>query len=127
MKTTIIDEAAGKVIVRDADGSMQYFDLPSAEAFEAASNAWLRVGWDTKHVYSFTWMGRPIIQLPEDMIRLQEVIWTLQPDVLIETGIAHGGSLIFYSSLFEAMGRGRVIGVDIQIRPHNRAAIEAHP
>ena len=62
-------------------------------------------------------MGRPIIQLPEDMVRLQEVIWALQPDVLVETGVAHGGSLIFYASLFEAMGKGRVIGVDIEIRP----------
>ena len=61
------------------------------------------------------------------MIRLQEVIYALQPDVLVETGVAHGGSLIFYASLFEAMGKGRVIGVDIEIRPHNRTAIEAHP
>ena len=101
--------------------------MASAEAFAAASKAWLRAGWDTKHVYSFTWMGRPIIQLPEDMIRLQELIWTEKPDVLIETGIAHGGSLIFYASLFEAMGHGRVIGIDIDIRAHNRAAIESHP
>lgn len=101
--------------------------LASAEAFAAVSKAWLRVGWDTKHVYSFTWMGRPIIQLPEDMVRLQEVIYTEKPDVLIETGIAHGGSLVFYASLFEAMGHGRVIGIDIEIRPPNRASIEAHP
>lgn len=126
MKTTIIDEAAGKVIVRDG-AREDVFDIATPEAFEAASNAWLRVGWDTKHVYSFTWMGRPVIQLPEDMVRLQEVIWTLRPDVIVETGVAHGGSLIFYASLFEAMGAGRVIGVDIEIRPHNRQAIEAHP
>jgi cephalosporin hydroxylase len=126
MTVTIIDEDAGQVIVRD-EGGETAFDLQSAEAFAAASRAWLRAGWDVKHVYSFTWMGRPIIQLPEDMVRLQEVIWTLKPDVLVETGIAHGGSLIFYASLFEAMGHGRVIGVDIEIRPHNRAAVEAHP
>lgn len=71
-------------------------------------------------------MGRPVIQLPEDMLRIQEVIYQVKPDVLIETGIAHGGSLIFYASLFKAMGRGRVIGVDIEIRPHNRTAIEQH-
>ena len=126
MSVTIIDEAAGKVTVR-GEGQEQVFDMASAEAFRAASRAWLRVGWDAKHVYSFTWMGRPIIQLPEDMVRLQEVIWTLKPHVIVETGIAHGGSLIFYASLFEAMGRGRVIGVDIDIRAHNRSAIEAHP
>jgi cephalosporin hydroxylase len=72
-------------------------------------------------------MGRPVIQLPEDMIRIQEVIWRLRPDVIVETGIAHGGSLIFYASLFEAMGHGRVIGIDIDIRRHNRTAIESHP
>jgi len=72
-------------------------------------------------------MGRPIIQLPEDIVRIQEVIYALQPDVIIETGVAHGGSLVFYASLFSAMGKGRVIGVDIEIRPHNRRAIEAHP
>ena len=90
------------------------------------SDIWLRAGWDNKYVYSFTWMGRPIIQLPEDMIRLQEVIYEVRPDVIVETGVAHGGSLVFYASLCKAMGRGRVIGVDVEIRPHNRAAIEAH-
>ena len=74
----------------------------------------------------FHWMGRPVIQLPEDMIRIQEVIWRVRPDVIVETGVAHGGSLIFYASLFEAMGHGRVIGIDIDIRSHNRTAIEAH-
>ena len=101
--------------------------LGSVEGFELLSKLWLRAGWDTKHVYSFTWLGRPIIQLPEDVLRLQEVIWNLQPDVIVETGVAHGGGLIFYASLCRLMGKGRIIGVDIEIRPHNRAAIEAHP
>ena len=123
---TTIDEELNVVIVRDGDTEVQY-SLSSAEGFEAASRAWVRAGWDSKYVYSFAWMGRPIIQLPEDMIRLQEVIWDLKPDVLVETGVAHGGSLIFYASLFEAMGHGRVVGIDIEIRPHNREAIESHP
>lgn len=123
---TIIDEETGEVIVRDGASETRH-SLATAEGFAAASKAWLRATWDSKYVYSFAWMGRPIIQLPEDMVRLQEVIWDLKPDVLIETGVAHGGSLIFYASLFEAMGHGRVIGIDIEIRPHNRAAIEAHP
>lgn len=73
-------------------------------------------------------MGRPIIQHPDDMIRMQEAIYELEPDVVIETGVAHGGSLVFYASLLKAMGKdARVIGVDIEIRPHNRKAIEAHP
>ena len=67
-----------------------------------------------------------MIQLPDDMIRIQEVIYRVRPDVLIETGVAHGGSVVFYASLFKAMGQGKVVGVDIEIRPHNRTAIEAH-
>ena len=126
MKTIIDEDQSLVTVVRD-DGSEQSMPMASAEGFAAASKAWLRAGWDTKHVYSFTWMGRPIIQLPEDMVRLQELIWSERPDVLIETGIAHGGSLIFYASLFEAMGHGRVIGIDIDIRAHNRTAIESHP
>ncbi|SLN63184.1 CmcI family methyltransferase [Oceanibacterium hippocampi] len=125
---TTIDEARGIVRYRDeARGIALELPMESAEGWEVASKAWLRVGWDVKHIYTFTWMGRPIIQLPEDMIRIQELIHTTRPDVIIETGIAHGGSLIYYASLFEAMGHGRVIGVDIQIRPHNRRAIEEHP
>ncbi len=72
-------------------------------------------------------MGRPLIQLPEDVIRVQEAIWRARPEVIVETGVAHGGSLVFYASLLAALGAGRVIGVDIHIRPENRAAIEAHP
>ena len=102
------------------------FAMDSPEAFTIVSDAWLRCGWDCKYVYSFSWMGRPVIQLPDDMFRMQEVIFKLQPDVIIETGVAHGGSLIFYASLFKAMGKGRVIGVDIEIRPNNRKAIEEH-
>ena len=108
------------------DGTERTFDIGTPEAFSLLSKLWLRSGWDTKYVYSFTWMGRPIIQLPEDILRIQEIIYRVKPGVLIETGIAHGGSLIFYASLFEAMGKGRVIGVDIEIRSHNRKAIEAH-
>ena len=122
-----IDESLGRVTIRHPDGSVEEHGLDSPEAFEAVSAAWLRCGWDVKYVYGFTWMGRPVIQLPEDMIRIQEVIWRIRPDVIVETGVAHGGSLIFYASLFEAMGHGHVIGVDIDIREHNRAAIEAHP
>jgi cephalosporin hydroxylase len=113
------------VIVDGPQGETTH-PLSSPEAFRLISKAWLRCGWDTKYVYSFSWMGRPIIQLPEDVLRIQEVIYRVKPDVIVETGVAHGGSLIFYASLFRAMGRGRVIGIDIEIRPHNRRAIEAH-
>ena len=121
-----IDMEAGLVVVENGDETATY-PMGTAEAFSVISDAWLRCGWDNKQVYSFTWLGRPVIQLPEDMVRLQELIFSVQPDVILETGIAHGGSLIFEASLCKAIGKGRVIGVDIEIRPHNRAAIEAHP
>lgn len=100
--------------------------LSDPESFSLLSQAWLRAGWDTQYVYGFSWLGRPVIQLPEDMLRIQEVIYDLQPDVIVETGVAHGGSLVFYASLCTAIGKGRVIGIDIEIRPRNRTAIEAH-
>ena len=121
-----IDLEQGLVTVEENGNRLEHA-IGSAEAFEVLSKAWLRSGWDNKHVYSFTWFGRPIIQLPEDMVRLQEVIYAIQPDVIIETGIAHGGSLVFYASICKAMERGRVVGIDIEIRPHNRQALEAHP
>ena len=120
-----IDEDEGTVTIADGAGT-RTLPMDSPEAFAAVSRAWLRCGWDTKYVYGFSWLGRPIIQLPEDLIRIQEVIHRVRPDVIVETGIAHGGSLVFHASLCKALGRGRVIGVDIEIRPHNRAAIEAH-
>lgn len=102
------------------------YQLGSPEGFKIISDIWLRSGWDAKYVYSFAWLGRPVIQLPEDMLRIQEVIYSIQPDVIIETGVAHGGSLIFYATLCKAMNKGKIIGVDIEIRPHNRKAIEEH-
>lgn len=111
----------------EENGQSRELPLYSKEGFEELSRQWVRVGWNQKYQYTFSWMGRPVIQLPEDMIRMQEVIYRVRPDVIIETGVAHGGSLIFYSSLCKAMEKGRVIGIDIEIRQHNRAAIEAHP
>jgi len=123
-----IDMDANELAVHDGDTS-RVLDLYSDEAFEVISDLWVKVGWNQRYSYTFSWLGRPIIQLPEDMVRTQEVIHRIRPDVIVETGVAHGGSLVFYASLFAAMGRpdGRVIGVDIRIRPSNRAAIEAHP
>jgi cephalosporin hydroxylase len=121
-----IDPSTATVTVEDG-GEPSTFPFDSPEAFRLISDAWLRVGWDQKYVYSFTWLGRPVIQLPEDLIRLQEVIAAVRPEVIVETGIAHGGSLVFYATLCRALGRGRVVGVDVEIRPHNRSAIEAHP
>lgn len=120
-----IDEENNKVIVTRNSKTTEY-GIGSPEAFKEISKVYLRSGWDAKYVYSFSWLGRPIIQLPDDMIRIQEVIYEVQPDVILEIGIAHGGSLIYSASLCHAIGKGRVIGLDIEIRPHNRRAIEAH-
>ncbi len=115
-----------QLVSETENGVMREVKLYTDEAFEILSKIWVKVGWNQKHIYTFTWFGRPIIQLPEDIIRSQEVIYSLKPDVIVETGIAHGGSLILWASLCKAMGKGRVIGVDIEIRPHNRKAIEEH-
>lgn len=81
-----------------------------------------------KYSYNFSWLGRPIIQFPQDIIALQEIIWRTKPDMIIETGIAHGGSIIFYASMLELLGNsGQVVGIDIDIRKHNRVEIEKHP
>jgi cephalosporin hydroxylase len=99
----------------------------------AASRAWMDQANARKYSYHFEWLGRPIIQYPQDIVAMQELIWRVQPDLIIETGIAHGGSLIFSASMLElnaACGGpadARVLGIDIDIRAHNRAAIEAHP
>ncbi len=122
----VIDTDAQRVTVDDGSGRRD-FPLYSREAFEVLSHQWIVVGWNEKYPYTFSWLGRPVIQLPEDMIRIQEVIYAVKPDVIIETGVAHGGSLVFYAGLMKAMGVGRVVvGVDVEIRPHNRKAIEAH-
>jgi len=82
--------------------------------------------WKYKYSYSFNWLGRPIIQIPQDIVALQEIIWEVKPDLIIETGIAHGGGLIFYASMLELIGKGEVLGIDIDIRKHNRKEIEKH-
>jgi cephalosporin hydroxylase len=124
MRLTIDTEA--KKLIKEQGGLFEEIDLYSKDAFQLISREWLVVGWNQKYPYTFSWMGRPIIQLPEDIIRVQEIIYQVKPDVIIETGVAHGGSLVFYASLCRAMETGRVIGIDIGIRPHNRKAIEAH-
>ncbi len=118
-------------------------DYGKDDAFKALSRQWLQMSMDKKYVYNYDWLGRPIIQYPQDMVAIQELVWTIRPDLIIETGIAHGGSLILSASMLamldmcDAIESGatfnprhsarKVIGVDIDIRPHNRAAIEAHP
>jgi cephalosporin hydroxylase len=92
-----------------------------------AAKAFNEISHTAQYSYNFSWMGRPIIQYPQDMIAMQEIIWQVKPDLIIETGIAHGGSLIYYASLLELIGKGEVLGIDIDIRSHNRTEIERHP
>ncbi len=93
----------------------------------AKSIEWMVHADKYKYTYNFTWMGRPIIKFPNDIVAQQEIVWRTKPDLIIETGVAHGGSIIFSASLLELLGQGQVVGIDIDIRAHNRAEIEAHP
>ncbi|MFC1875764.1 cephalosporin hydroxylase family protein [Thermodesulfobacteriota bacterium] len=92
------------------------------------SRRWFVESCRYNYSYNFSWMGRPIIQFPQDIMAMQEIIWEVKPELIIETGIAHGGSLIFYASMQSLIGKkGHVLGIDIDIREHNRVEIEAHP
>ncbi len=116
---------------------------PGNKELQAATHGFLRSTIEAKYSYNFAWQGRPIIQYPQDMVAMQELIWSVKPDLIIETGIAHGGSLIFSASMLAmldvndaiecgekidpAISKRKVLGIDIDIREHNRVAIEAHP
>jgi cephalosporin hydroxylase len=113
------------------------------KSFRQLSRQWLQESMAKKYVYNFDWLGRPIIQYPQDMVAIQELVWRVRPDLIIETGIAHGGSLILSASMLAMLdmcdaieagatidprqSKRKVIGLDIDIREHNRAAIEVHP
>lgn len=101
--------------------------------FKVSADTFMKESTVPKYSYNFSWLGRPIIQYPQDIVAMQELVWSIQPDLIIETGIAHGGSLIFFASMLElnaACGGtqdAEVLGIDIDIREHNKEAIEAHP
>lgn len=100
--------------------------MSSNSNFRKLSKSWFKASEKYEYSYHFTWLGRPIIQYPQDIIALQEIIWKVKPDLIIETGIARGGSLIFSASILELIGNGKVLGVDIDIRKHNKIEIEKH-
>lgn len=102
-------------------------ELYSRDGLDMLTNLWIKAAAEHRLMYEPTWLGRPIIQFPTDIVMIQELLWKVRPDVVIETGVAHGGSLVLSASILELIGKGKVIGVDIEIRPQNRAAIEAHP
>ena len=111
-----------------AERAAQIREMGADEALRRQSLAWLIDSAPYRYCYNFTWLGRPVIQFPQDIVALQEIVWRTRPEVIVETGVAHGGSLVLHASLLALLGGdGFVVGVDIEIRPHNREAIEAHP
>lgn len=94
--------------------------------FRALSVAWRVKALERKYMNNFSWLGRPMIQLPTDTMAIQEIIWAVKPDLIIETGVAHGGSVVLSASMLQLLGHGEVVGIDIDVRPHNRSAIENH-
>jgi cephalosporin hydroxylase len=111
----------------EIDGEERLLDAYTDEGYQVLANLWTRSGWQRKVSYELTWLGIPVIQLPEDIVMMQEILWRVRPDVVVECGVAHGGALVLYASLFELLGKGRVVGVDVEIRKYNRRAIESHP
>ena len=102
--------------------------MASDEQLKKKSLDWMLHADKYKYTYNYSWLGRPIIKYPSDIVATQQIVWDVKPDLIIETGIAHGGSLILSASLLELIGgEGRVLGIDIDIREHNRKEIEAHP
>jgi cephalosporin hydroxylase len=122
----VISAPAASQIVLRHDGQEVVCDLYSSEGRDLVAALWLKLAAQFRHMYEPRWLGVNIIQLPEDIVAVQELIWRVRPDLVIETGVAHGGSLVLSASILELIGEGSVIGIDVEIRKHNRAAIDAH-
>jgi cephalosporin hydroxylase len=117
MQSTFEDEKKNSIKLLGEDKTLQ-----------KSSSKWINDVSKYKYSYNFSWMGRPIIQFPQDIVAMQEIVWNVKPKLIIEAGIAHGGSLIFYASMLELIGEdGLVLGIDVDIRAHNRVEIEKHP
>src|SRR3982750_3124118 len=114
------------ITVQTPDGPRE-LDIYSEEGFEALANLFTRSGWQRRISYEPTWLGIPIIQTPEDMVMMQELLWKVRPDLVVECGVAHGGALVLYASILDLLGKGHVIGVDVEIRKYNRLALQSHP
>lgn len=101
--------------------------LYSPDGIAMVAALWLKLCAEYRLMYEPTWLGVPIIQLPTDIVMMQELIWKIRPDLIVESGLAHGGSALLYASMCELIGKGRVIGIDIEVRQHNKVAIQSHP
>ncbi|CAN2046963.1 Rhamnosyl O-methyltransferase [Candidatus Magnetomoraceae bacterium gMMP-1] len=115
-----------KITVED-NGKSQSAEVYSYEGMELISSLWLKLYAQSKLTHNITWLGVPIIQVSGDIMMMQELIWKVRPDVIIECGLAHGGSALFYASVCELIGKGYIIGVDVEIRQYNKIAIQNHP
>ena len=109
------------------DGKSHSVDLYSQEGVQLVAALWVKLAAEYRLMYEPTWLGIPIIQFPSDIVMMQELIWKIRPDCIVECGVAHGGAAILYASMLELLGKGTVIGVDVEIREHNRAAVQKHP
>ncbi len=114
-------------ITLSSGGQKRTEDLFSPAGRDLVAGLWLEVSAQFRLMYDLTWLGIPIIQLPGDIVMMQELIWRLRPDVIVECGFAHGGSAILYASILELTGKGIVLGVDVEVRQYNRLAVESHP
>lgn len=123
----LIDTEQGSIHCRDARGEERTLDFYSMEGFRLLSHLWVQQEWNLYHWQSLTWLGFQIWQLPEDLLRVQEVLAELKPDVILETGVKRGGSAIFFASLCRLLGQGRVISIDITIPPEVRQAVTSSP
>ncbi len=121
MRLTIDTDA--RLLYATGNGSACSYALFSPEAFRILSHQWLLLGWNLGHWKTFSWMGRQILQFPDDILRLAELIWTLGPDVIVETGVYDGGSTLMFASLCQLRGKGRVISIDREFRPGVREAV----
>lgn len=119
--------SSGAQVTFTSEGKSRTVNLYSKEGLELVASLWLKLSCEYRLMYEPTWMGVPIIQLPSDIVMMQELIWKLRPDVIVECGLAHGGSAVMYASICELIGKGKVIGIDVEVRQYNRAAIQSHP
>lgn len=114
------------VRISTPEGSKEV-DIYSPEGYRLLTELWVKSAWQHRISYELTWLGIPIIQLPEDILMMQELVHKVRPDVIVETGVAHGGSAVLYASILELLRKGRVLSIDVEIRKYSRLAIQSHP
>lgn len=113
---------------RDPSDPAQVARMAVDATLRKAADDFVLLGCRQRYPYNFTWLGMPVIQFPQDLVALQEIIWRVRPDLIVETGVAHGGGTVFLASMLDLLGgSGSVVGIDVDIRAHNRHAIETHP